>query len=232
VNANYFESKPQAQGDTPPETTTILSGTVRENFSARFSLLQLISRAAGQTTYAFGGDFTSNRLQLRVDYQNVYLPFRPTNPFEQALAVNGSIRIRGPLQATVMSNVDPTGHVRYSFGASTYLYREKGMAVNAISQDSFSIAKYMIQGVVKDEEGVPVEGAALHIGKNIAYTDSSGHFQVRVSKHGPYGIVVAPDEFLTNTVYEVVSAPPQARAEADDLAEDIQIIVRHKSVVK
>jgi len=140
VNANYFESKPQAQGNTPPETTTMLSGTVRENFSGRFSLLQLISRAAGQTTYAFGGDFTSNRLQLRVDYQNVYLPFRPTNPFEQALAVNGSIRIRGPLQATVMSNVDPTGHVRYSFGASTYLYREKGMAVNAISQDSFSIA--------------------------------------------------------------------------------------------
>jgi len=55
---------------------------------------------------------------------------------------------------------------------------------------------------------------------------------VRVSKHGPYGIVVTPDEFLTNTMYEIVSAPPQARAEADDLATDIQIAVRHKAVLK
>jgi len=229
VNLNYFESKPQARGNLPAETTTILSGTVRENLSPRFSLLQLVSNAAGQTTYAFGGDFTSNRFQVQMDYQNVYLPFRPSNPFEQALALNAMIRIKGPLQATVMSNVDPTGHVRYSFGASTYLYREKGMAVNAVSQDSFSIAKYMIHGVVKDEDGVPVEGAALHIGKEVVYTDSTGRFQVRVSKHGPYGIVVAPDEFLTNAIYEVVSAPPQARAEADDLATDIQISIKHKT---
>src|SRR5262249_37707488 len=56
VNTNYFRSKPNSG-----ETTTILSGTVRENFSSRFGLLQLISRTAGQTTFAFGGDFTSNR---------------------------------------------------------------------------------------------------------------------------------------------------------------------------
>ena len=228
VNGNYFTSAPQ--GATAAEKTTILSGTVRENFSSRFSLLQLISRTAGQTTYAFGGDFTSNRLQLRVDYQNVYLPFRPTNPFEQALAVNASIRVRGPLQVSVVSNVDPTGHVRYSFGANTYLYRLRGMAANAVSPDSFSIAKYLIQGVVKDELGNPVEGAALHVGKEIAYTDSSGRFQVRVSKHGPYAISVVPDEFLTNTTYEVDSAPAQARAETDDLAAELQILVRHKTV--
>jgi hypothetical protein len=230
VNGNYFTSAPE--GATAAEKTTILSGTIRENFSSRFSLLQLISRTAGQTTYAFGGDFTSNRLQLRVDYQNVYLPFRPTNPFEQALAVNATIRVRGPLQLSVASNVDPTGHVRYSFGANTYLYRLRGMAANAVSQDAFSIAKYLIQGVVKDEAGNPVEGAALHIGKEIAYTDSSGHFQVRVSKHGPYPVSVVPDEFLTNAIYEVESAPPEARAETDGLAGELQIVVRHKTISK
>lgn len=232
VNANYFESQPQAQGNVPGEKSTMLSGTVRENFSSRFSLLQLVSRTAGQTTYGFGGDFTSNRFQVRVDYQNVYLPFRPSNPFEQALALNATVRIKGPLQVSAVSNIAPDGHVRYSFGASTYLYRERGMAVNAVSQDSFSIAKYVIQGIVKDEEGMPVEGAALHVGKEIAYTDSSGHFQVRVSKHGPYGIVVTPDEFLTNAIYEVVSAPPQTRAEADDLAGEVVILVRHKTAAK
>jgi len=102
VNANYFRSAPGGQrndvkpqprpggtttGSTTPTSTTpgpaevILSGTLRERFSSRFSLLQLISRTEGQTTVAFGGDFTSNRLMARVDYQNVYLPFRPSQPF-------------------------------------------------------------------------------------------------------------------------------------------------------
>ena len=229
VNTNYFESKPEPQPDAiAPSTTTILSGTVREDFSSRFSLLQLISRTAGQTTFAFGGDFTSNRFQVRADYQNVYLPFRPMNPFEQALALNVVVRVAGPLQMTAASNVAPDGRLRYSFGMSTWLYRQRGMAVNAVSQDSFSIAKYVIQGIVKDDEGNPVEGAALHIGKEVAYTDSFGHFQSRFSKHGPYALTVAPDEFLNNAVYEVISAPPQVRAEADDAASDIQIVLRQK----
>lgn len=232
VNTNYFVSTPPAEPGFAPQKMTILSGTIRENFSSRFSLLQLVSRTQGQTTFAFGGDFTSNRFQIRADYENVYLPFRPTNPFEQALALNAMVRVKGPLQLTVASNVAPDGSLRYTFGASTYLYRLKGMSSNAVSADSFSIAKYVIQGFVKDEQGLPVEGAALHIGREIAYTDSSGRFQLRASKHGPYAINVAPDEFLTNVAYEVVSAPPQARAEVDDLAGDLQIVVRHKILTK
>ncbi len=226
VNANYFSSKPQAQGTAPVEKTTVFSGTVRENFSSRFSLLQLISRTAGQTTYAFGGDFTSNRFQFRADYQNVYLPFRPDRPFEQALALNLMVRVKGPLQVMAVSNVAPDGRLRYSFGASTYLYRLSGMAANALPQESFSMAKYVIRGVVKDEQGNPVEGAALRIGKDIAYSDSSGRFQIRMSKHGPYALSVVPDEFLVNLSYEVVTAPAQARADADDAAADLEIVLR------
>ena len=233
VNGNYFESKPRAaaQGTRDP-ATTILSGTVRENFSSRFSLLQLVSRTGGQTTFAFGGDFTSNRFQVRAEYQNLYLPFRPTNPFEQALALNVMLRIAGPWQVNAASNVAPDGRLRYSFGVSTWLYRQRGMAVNAVSQDSFSIARYMIQGVVKDEQGLPVEGAALHVGKGVAYTDSSGRFQVRFSKHGPYALSVALDEFLSSLVYEIVSAPAQVRAEPDGIATDVQVIVSHKIPAK
>jgi len=45
VNTNYFESQSQAPGASQAilgAKTTILSGTVRENFSSRFSLLQLV----------------------------------------------------------------------------------------------------------------------------------------------------------------------------------------------
>jgi hypothetical protein len=232
VNANYFSSKPQANGTSPAQATTVFSGTVRENFSSRFSLLQLMSRTSGQTTFAFGGDFTSNRFQFRADYQNVYLPFRPERPFEQALALNVMVRVKGPLQVMAVSNVAPDGRLRYSFGVSTYLYRLSGMAANALPQESFSIAKYVIQGVVKDEQGNPVEGAALHIGRDIAYSDSAGHFQLRVTKHGPYALTVAPDEFLTNIVYEAVTAPVQVRAEADDVAGEMEVVVRQKVVIR
>jgi len=220
VNTNYFDSK--SQGGT---STTILSGTVRENFSSRFSLLQLISRTAGQNTFAFGGDFTSNRLMLRADYQNVYLAFRPDRPFEQALALNVALRVAGPLQITAASNVAPDGHLRYSFGASTYLYRFGGLMMNANSPDSFSIPKYVIQGLVRDDQGMRVEGAALHIAKQVVYTDSTGHFLVRFSKRGPFPLSVALDDFITTGIYEIVSAPKEVTAESEDSATDTQIVI-------
>jgi len=226
VNTNYFRSAPQSTPTTPGQTTEIFSGTVREHFCSRFSLLQLISRTGGQTTVSYGGDFTSNRLMLRVDYQNVYLPFRPEQPFEQALALDASLRVFGPWQITAASNVAPDGHVRYSFGASTYLYRLAGMGTNA-QADSFSIAKYLVQGVVKDEQGIPVEGAALHIGKQLAFTDSSGRFMARFSKRGPFSLSVAPEEFITNGVYEAVSRPAEVKAETEDTATDVEVVVRH-----
>ena len=84
----------------------------------------------------------------------------------------------------------------------------------------------MVQGVVKDDQGVPVEGAALRIGKQLAYSDSSGRFMARFSKRGPFPLSVAPEEFINNGVYEVVSAPLQAKADTEDNASDLQVVVR------
>jgi hypothetical protein len=221
VNANFFNSH-----SSNGYSMSILSGTIRENFSSRFSLLQLVSRTAGQTTFAFGGDYISNRLMLSADYQNVYLPFRPERPFEQALAFNASFRLTGPFQITAASNVAPDGHMRYSIGASTYLYRVRGMVLNANSPDSFSISKYVIQGVVLDDQGAPVEGAALHIGRQLAYTDSSGHFMLRLSKRASFPFSIAPEEFITNGVYQVVSAPSEVHSESEDGATNVQVVVR------
>jgi len=106
------------------------------------------------------------------------------------------------------------------------------MAINATSRDAFSIAKYTILGMVKDDQGVPVEGAALHIGREIAYSDSSGHFQVRFSKRGPFAVSVVPDEFMTNALYEVVSAPTEATAQPDETAPEIEVTVRLRAAVK
>jgi len=98
--------------------------------------------------------------------------------------------------------------------------------MKANSPDSFSISKYVIQGLVLDDQGAPVEGAALHIGKQVAYTDSSGHFMLRFSKRGSFPLSLAPEEFMTNGVYQVVSAPTQVNAESEDNATDVQVVVR------
>jgi hypothetical protein len=221
LNGNYLESRTDSGG-----TSKILMGTIRESFSQRFSLLELISHADGQTTAALGGDYISNRIYARVDYQNVYLPFRPDRPFERALALNVGWRVVGPWQITAASNVAPDGHLRYTFGVSTYLYRYGGMSLRPQGPDTYYIPKFLVQGVVRDEAGNPVEGAALHIGGEVAFTDSSGHFLVRFRKRGPFPLQAAPEEFLAAGSFEVVQAPPTAQADTEELAKHIEIVVR------
>jgi hypothetical protein len=53
--------------------------------------------------------------------------------------LNASFRLAGPFQVTVASDVAPNGRLRYSFGASTYVYRMRGMVLSAPSADSFSM---------------------------------------------------------------------------------------------
>ena len=88
------------------------------------------------------------------------------------------------------------------------------------------LTQYVVQGMVKDDQGLPVEGAALHVGKQVAYTDSSGRFMVRFSKRGPFPFSIAAEEFITNGVYAVVSAPTQVSADAEGRISDVQVVIR------
>ena len=106
----------------------------------------------------------------------MYLPFRPERPFQQALALNASVRVAGPLVATVASNVAPDGRVRYSFGVSTYLYRVRGMTMG-MQSEAFSIGKYLVQGVVVDERGRSGRGCGDSSGKRACLYGQHGAFQ-------------------------------------------------------
>lgn len=98
--------------------------------------------------------------------------------------------------------------------------------MSASSPDSFSISKYVIQGTVLDDQGAPVEGAALHIGRQVAHSDSSGRFLLRLSKRASFPLSLAPEEFIANGVYEVISAPAEVHSEPEDGAIDVQVVVR------
>ena len=47
-----------------------------------------------------------------------------------------------------------------------------------------------------------------------------------MSKHGPFPLSIAPDEFIANGLYETVSAPATVRAEIDDSATNIEVVIR------
>ena len=226
LTANYFDS--HSVGGL---SNSMFSGTFRETLSPRLSLLQLVTRSNGQTTFAYGGQFITNRFNARVDYENVYLPLRPDRPFEQALSLSGSVRVWGPVQFNVASNVAPDGHVRYTFGATTYLYRYKGLAPGQSGgQESYSFPKYVVQGVVRDDQGNPIAGAAIRLNGEVLYTDDSGRFLYRSRKHAAMKLQLAFNEFLIPGEFEVVQAPSEVTPETEDEASDIRIIVRQRRI--
>ena len=203
-------------------SSTMLVGNVRESVSPRLDLVQVVTHSAGNTTVSFGGNFLSNRFKVGVEYQTIYVPFASEDPFRQALNFHLTLRAPGDFQANVGSYIGPDGRVRYTAYGSQYLYRgESGGGTKEVG-----LLPNVVLGVVCDEGGNPVSGAAVRIDKEIAYTDSRGTFFVRMKKARAYEVEVQLEEFLAPGRYEVVEAPERAHAAPDAEAEEILIVVR------
>jgi hypothetical protein len=86
-------------------------------------------------------------------------------------------------------------------------------------------AKFIIRGIVKDPSGLPVAGAAVLIGHEIAFTDSDGTFFVRLWKRNVVPIKVVPGDFRAPGNWRVISAPDSATPEPNDGATVLNIEV-------
>jgi hypothetical protein len=84
--------------------------------------------------------------------------------------------------------------------------------------------------VVRDEEGQPVEGAALAIGGEVIFTNSSGEFFVRVRQPKQYPLEVRLDEFLFPGRWEIVDAPSQCRAQSEGTAQVTAVVLRRQVI--
>lgn len=203
-------------------SSTMLVGNVRESVSPRLDLVQVVTHSAGNTTVSFGGNFLSNRFKIGVEYQTIYVPFANEDPFRQALNFHVTLQALGDFQANVGSYVGPDGRVRYTAYGSQYLYRGETSG----GAKEVGLLPNVVRGVVRDEGGKPVSGAAVRVDKEIVFTDSRGSFFVRVKKERDYPVEVPLEEFLTPGRYEVVEAPEHAHAAPDAEAEEITIVVR------
>ncbi len=218
VTGNLFSSRSSVDG----RRTSTATATARFVINQKLTISQVTSRSGGRTTAGFGGDVVTNLVSAHVGYDTVYAPLRLDSPFQQALSVNATVRLPGNMQLTVASFVGPTGEMKRTIGISRYMYRMQGGDAPATS---FRFPKFIVQGKVVDTDGVPMEGAAIHIGDQVACTDSQGIFMVRLHRRGPHAVTVAVDEFTAPGTYRTISAPSTVTGEAEESAPPVRVVI-------
>ncbi len=200
-----------------------LSGTIREKITQKLSLLQIVTRSEGNTNVLFGGSYTTNRFAVSVDYQTLYLPFLPANPFQQGLSVSLRVKLFGNFQVNADTFRSPDGKLRYSAGANTLLVHNFQHGGNA--NQTFNFPKYVVRGHVRDEAGAPIEGAALRIGDEIVYSNAMGEFLARRKTAGQLRFEVVLPEFQNALTFTIIAAPATVTAGPEDSAHDVLVVL-------
>lgn len=222
VSGNYFTSKGQR--------IALLTLTER---SLHWGLTQYISRTdlRGQSNIGvnFGGYYTSNAWTAQIGYSEQYYPLL-AQPFLKTLTASLSIHFHA-LSVNAQTITTPGGKLTWATYGNDYLQQRvpipaigNGQLSGAHITQSGHSGKYIIQGVVVDDKGVPVSGAAILVGKSDeVYTDSQGQFSVR-EKHAENTIKVDCDGFMAGGQWDVVSAPSTGKP-----GSVVKIIVRRKT---
>ena len=218
VSGNYFHAVDQSG-----QVFKTVVGVLRESVSPHLDLTQVLTHSDGNSTVSFGGNYISSRFSVGAEWQTVYVPFGQGNPFQQALMLNVRLLAFGNFTANVGSYLTPDGQVKYTLGGNQYLYR--GMEGRS-SESVPSFSDQMVQGIVTDEKGTPVRGAAIKVDGELVYTDSDGYFFMRKPKGRVCKIEVATSDFVTALPYTVVSAPETLEPQPEGRGTGAMIVVR------
>ena len=197
LRSNFYESNHRI----------LLVHVVQERFRC-WTFSGIVNQMQGQTSYAFGGGYHSNRVSLSLDHSVLFFPIGGRG-FQQTTTVQVSLRIHDTA-INFQTNVDPMMHVTYTTYASSYLQGPlAGPAMN--NRTHSSGGKFLITGTVVDDRGLPVEGAAIQLqGGAIVYSDSQGKFFIRVKHDKPSPLFVLIHEFAAPGRWAVTSCPLEA----------------------
>jgi hypothetical protein len=208
-----------------PTTTPVAS--FRERLLQRLSLQEMISGLPKRgLTGGVGGELVTPLGTFGAGYQIVYSPFQVAHPFIRTLDLSLKVAT-GDYSANVATATDAAGRTTLDVDAARYLYLggESDVATMPIRG---RIERFVVRGVVRDDVGRAVAGAALTIGGQSVYTDSNGRFFVRVSSDHPVDLVVSLDAFVTAGQFSVVRAPDQVVPMPEDRAADIDVVVHRQ----
>ena len=185
--------------------------------------MQMVSFNNGDPTIQFGGDLMTSIGDLSVSYQIIQQPFKPLDPFKSVLSLTARLQL-GRYSTSVNTVIQPDGSVNYLATASTFLYLSQfgGMQPNLISPQ---IGKFVIVGRVMDDQGQPVDGAALDFDGNVTFTNPDGQFLIRLGRPRDYKLTILFSEFLAPGRWELVSAPAGLRALPEDRVTSADIVL-------
>ena len=215
-----LQSRPEGQ----PVTTTPIAN-LRWRVSPRVGLMQQVILNQGRPTVHLGASLRTGIGEFGADYQIVHQPFEPLHPFRSTLNLNARLQL-GRYSTSLGTYIQPDGSVDYAASGSTFLYAGGFGGVQPGQVGNAQMGRYVVRGVVRDESGAPVEGAALDIGGEIAFTNSQGEFFLRVRRPQRYPLAVKLDEFLLPGRWELAAAPADVRADAEARAQAAEIVLR------
>jgi hypothetical protein len=201
-----------------------LISTIRETLSPKISLLQVINRTPGNTTFLFGGSYTTNRLTVSVDYQTLYMPFL-ANPLVTGVGVTLQLKLWGGIQVNGDTFRSPDGKLRYTASFSTLLTPHLHLAGGG-EERAPKFGDYIVRGQVRSERGSPIEGAAILLGDRTIFSNEAGEFLLRLKKPQQMALTVLTEEFLSPLHFTVVSAPSTVTAASEESARDVLIVLR------
>lgn len=196
--------------------------SVSEN-TRHWSLTQNVQRSDGRNTFAAGGGYHGNKFSVTLDHTIQFVPIGPGTGFQNVTSVTVSIRIPHSDASANLSAVSLNRRVLYTAYGNEYAHgplETKGAVSGPAPQHS--MAKHVIRGTVKDTKGAAVEGAAVQIDREVAFTDQGGVFFVRQRREHAVRISVLVDSF-TEGSWTVVTAPDSATPEAE-----VVIVVERK----
>jgi len=204
-------------------------GTAEEHISPRLSISQSYTRSGGQNSFSVGGNIRTNRITVGIQQQMVYNTMAgSTRSAFHAWAITLRLPLFRGIHVNANTYVDPTNRVRYTGFLDGIFFARNGetMPGRGQSPESVSFAKYIVKGIVLDEEDKPVWGIAVQIdGHTTVYSDNTGQFYVRFAKRGDYPVMVHLDQSLSPFAYKLISAPGMAHADTDNLSKQIVIHV-------
>ena len=222
VSADLQATESHPAGGTVSRMLTL---GLREDVRHDLGLSQYITYTGRSLSGSLGGTLRRGFTNVAVSYQTLYVPTRRPDPFVRALSVELRLQV-GNYSTNLATAIDPSGNVSYTASGGTYLYL--GQPALGLGGQPFviRIQRYIVRGVVADEAGVAVEGAAIDVGGTVVLTNSRGEFFVRASRRRTLPLRVLLDEFLAPGRFETVSAPESVDAADEESATPVRIVLR------
>ena len=222
----FTESRP-----TGSAVSRMLTLGLREDVRYDLGLSQYLTYNGNALSGSFGGTLRRGFANLALSYQTLYVPTRRPDPFVRALTLELRLQV-GNYSTSLSTNVDPSGNVSYTASGGTYLYL--GQPALGLGGQPFviRIQRYIVRGLVVDEDGAPIDEALIDIGGTVVLTNSRGEFFLRAGRRAELPLKVMLDDMLAGGLYEVVTAPASVTPTDEDTAVPVRIVLRRVAVIR